>query len=150
MYETLCDSLADARFCVEHVPDRFCRARVIASGVLEEAIDGVHARVTVDLADNWSVRFYPMAFYLCSPDCENEEDFDAYGTLLNEQACASLLESHADDESFAEKNGRIVYTTDDGQTGIIAPVDENEYITLIVSPPWNADAVWSRVAYRLF
>ena len=122
-----------------------------ASGVVADGMDdSVLVSVTLDLSYGWSARFYPMAFYLCSPDCQSKEEFDAYGTLLNEQSYASIVESHSGEESFVEENGRIVYTTADGQTGIIAPVDENEYITLIVSPPWNADAVWDRVAYELF
>ena len=122
-----------------------------ASGVVADSMDeSVLVSVKLDLAYGWSARFYPMAFYLCSPDCQSEEEFDAYGTLLDAQSYASILESHADDESFVEQDGRIVYKTDDGQTGFIAKVDENEYITLLVAPPWDAESVWARVSYKPF
>ena len=122
------------------------------SGVVTDGMDeNVQVRVTLDLTDTWSARFYPMAFYLCSQDCETEDDFDAYGTLLSEQSFASIVEGHAGEETWLEKaDGTIVYTTADGQTGFIAPVAENEYIMLIVSPPWDAEAMWARVSYEIF
>ena len=122
-----------------------------ASGIVADSMDqNVLVSVKLDLSDGWSARFYPMAFYLCSPDCEGEEEFDAYGTLLNEQSYAAVLESHAADKSFVTENGHILYKTEDGQTGFIAPVSENEYVTLLVSPPWDADSVWARVSCKLF
>ena len=120
------------------------------SGVIADSMDeSVQVRVKLDLSYDWSARFYPMAFYLCSPDCEGEEEFDAYGTLLSAQAYASVVEGHGE-EAFTEKDGYLIYTTVDGQTGIIAQVDENEYITLIVPSPWDVDAMWARVSYELF
>ena len=120
------------------------------SGVVAEAMDdSILVRVTLDLTNGWSARFYPMAFYLCSQDCENDEDFDAYGTLLNAEAYASVIESHTEDGTLTEKDGIAVYKAD-GYTGFIAPVAENEYITLLVYPPFDAEAMWARVAYELF
>ena len=120
------------------------------SGVIADSMDeSVLVRVKLDLSYGWSARFYPMAFYLCSPDCKSEEEFDAYGTLLDAQAYASIVEGHGE-EAFTEKDGYLTYTTVDGQTGIIAPVDENEYITLIVPSPWDVDAMWARVSCELF
>ena len=74
-----------------------------------------------------------MAFCLYNEETP-EGEFEVYGTLLNEADFASIQESHADDETFVEKDGFITYTTD-GYTGIIAPVPgvENEYIWLCQS-----------------
>ena len=122
-----------------------------ASGVLADSMDdSVLVRVKLDLSYSWSAKFYPMAFYLCSADCENEDEFDAYGTLLNAQSYASLIESHSDDESLTEReDGTIVYKTEE-YTGFVAPVDENEYITLLVYPPFDADAMWERLSFEVF
>ena len=68
----------------------FAEAAPLAIGIVEEAMDGARVRVTLDLTDNWSAEFYPMAFYLYSPDCSEEGEFDAYGTLLSAQAYASV------------------------------------------------------------
>ena len=120
-----------------------------ASGVLADSMDDeLLVNVTVDLSYGWSVRFLPMAFGLYNEDTA-EGDIDVYGTLLNEKEYASLMEAHADDETLEEKDGYLVYRAD-GYTGFIAPVDGNEYITLIVYGHYDPEAMWKRISYELF
>ena len=120
-----------------------------ASGVLADIKDdSLLVDVTLDLKYGWSARFLPSAFYLFNEDTP-EGDFDVYGTLLNETDYALIMESHADDETLEEKDGYLMYETED-YTGIIAPVTENEYITLIVYGIYDAEAMWERVSYKLF
>ena len=120
-----------------------------ASGVLADIMNNeMLVNVTVDLSYGWSVRFLPAAFGLYNEDTA-KGNFDVYGTLLNEKDYALSMESHADDETLEEKDGYLVYQAD-GYTGFIAPVDENEYITLIVYGHYDPEAMWERISYELF
>ena len=73
------------------------------------------------------------------------------GTLLNETDFALIKEAHADDETFAEEDGRITYMHD-SYTGIIASVDgiENEYISLIVYGIYDPESMRERISYERF
>ena len=120
-----------------------------ASGVIADSMDeSLLVDVTLDLSYGWSAKFLPCAFYLFNEDTA-EGDFDVYGTLLSETDYTLIMESHADDETLVEEDGIISYTAD-GYKGIIAPVTENEYITLIVYGYYDLEAMWERVSYELF
>ena len=120
------------------------------SGVIADGMDdSVQVNVTLDVSYSWSAKFYPCAFYLCSEDCEDEDDFDAYGTLLNEQSYASLLEAHADSERTDEE-GYTVFVDSEGVTTFVAPIGENEYLMLITYPPFDAEGLWERVSCEPF
>ena len=122
----------------------------IASAVVEEAMGGSLVRVTVDLSDNWSVRYYPYAFYLYDqpfdPQADGAGEFLAYGTLFSEESFNSLAEGFTAG-NHEEKDGYVLYKTADGQTAYYAPVDDGLYIGLIVDPAVDTDAVWARIAY---
>ena len=138
-----------ARVSYEKEDYNFADPVQTVSGVLADSKDdSLLVNVTVDLKYGWSARFLPMAFHLFNEDTA-EGDFDVYGTLLNETDYALIMEAHADDETLEERDGYLIYTTD-SYRGIIAPVSENEYITLIVYSYYDAEAMWERVSYELF
>ena len=135
------------RVSFEKEDDGFEEPKPAATGIVEEAMDGATARVKLDLAYGWAAAFYPMAFYLYSPDCE-EGEFDAYGTLLNKESYDSLLESHAEDEK-TENGDTVSFKTEQGETIFLAPVDKDLYIELLVSPDaFIAESLWERVAFE--
>ena len=125
----------------------FAEPAQIASAVLEDAMNANNfVRVTVDLKENWSVRFSPMAFCLYDhPAYSSEDEFFAYGTLISGASYDSLMESIAKND-YEEKDGVIVRQTFDGLTSFLAPVDQDVYITVLVEPDTDADEVWARIA----
>ena len=126
----------------------FAEPAQVGYGILEEAMSGAVVRVIVDLSDNWSAGFYPMAFYLYDqPATSNDADYLAYGTLLSEESYASLLEAHVD-STREDKDGYIVFTDSVGDISFVAPVAEALYILLIVDPATDAEAAWARVSYE--
>ena len=121
-----------------------------ASGVIADAMDdSILVNVKLDLSYGWSAKFYPQAFYLCSSECQSEDEFDVYGTLLNAVSYASVVESHTADGTLEEKDGYLLYQSE-GYKGIIAPVTEDEYITVLLYVPVDVDAVLARISYELF
>ena len=121
----------------------------VGYGILEEAASGACVRVIVDLADNWSAGFYPMAFYLYDqPATSNSDAFLAFGTLLDEKSYESVLEVHADEER-TDQEGTIIFKSSEGETCFVAPVSEGLYLMLLVEPGPDAEAVWTRVAFVL-
>ena len=136
---------------VSYAPEdyNFAAPVQMASGVIADSMDqDMLVDVTLDLSDGWSARFLPGAFYLYNEDTV-DEDYEVYGTLLSKTDYDLIMESHADDETLQEKNGTLVYKTD-SYTGMIAPVTENEYITLIVYGVYDPEAMWERLSYKLF
>lgn len=121
----------------------------MASGVIADSMDkDMLVDVTIDLSYGWSARFLPGAFYLYNEDTV-DEDYEVYGTLLNKTDYDLIMESHANDETLHEQNGVLMYKTD-SYTGMVAPVAENEYITLIVYGIYDPEAMWERLTYKLF
>ena len=128
----------------------FAEPAQIASAVIEEGLNSdIYVRITADLTGNWSVRFYPLAFYLYDqPAYDNEAEFLAYGTLLSEESYTSLVESIEADEKLEQKDGYSVYTTTEGLRSYIAPIEEGLYLLLLVDPAVDTDAVWARISFE--
>ena len=128
----------------------FAETAQVGYGVLEESTSGDCVRVIVDLADNWSVGFYPMAFYLYDqPAYSGAADFLAYGVLMGEAAYNSLVEAHADSDR-EDYDGFTEFIEPEGVTTFVAPIGENQYLMLITYPPFDAEGLWERVSCEPF
>lgn len=124
-------------------------AQFVSGIIADDMDDSVQFNVTLDLAYSWSARFSPCAFYLYSADCEDEDDYDACGTLLNEQSYASLLEAQADSER-TDKEGYTIFEDSEGVMTFVASIGENQYLMLTTYPTFDTEVLWESVSCEPF
>ena len=124
----------------------------IASAYVQGDIEGdVFVQVTVDLADKWSVEYYPFAFYLYDhvfdPAADDAENYQAYGTFFLKADYDSMLATWAENgETYEEKDGCVFTEVSDETVGYYFPIDEDVYIGVIIDKAVDADAVLARIS----